>query len=330
MRVLRKPPLFTSLFPFLLGFFLVGCSPSEESGEGAVSPPQPTPTPAATPFIFHTDAEEAHYLVLKPYIEKVVRLPETHTLRWSRSEKPPENWDAALVRTWNMEEIESNSIDLLADLEAAYPRHGADFFIPVKSLLTTEGRLLSLPAALIPDFLFARNRPGWSLRFDPEAFRTETARGARIGLVKNPAGESVRSRLEIPEDQVEWIQFSDPNNPFFSGEIDFAIGPKGWLMERQIQGLAAVSILQLGVFDSAPDSGYRFAVSQTCPIPEVGREILKDLVTEGQSAMVGVADAFPIRRSVYSSPRMQAPQFALFRSAFEETLNGLAPRFPKD
>jgi hypothetical protein len=301
---------------------LLGCSPKEE--EVAPVERQPPPTPSEIPFTILSDAENLHFHFLKSYFDRINPQPAKYFVRWVNPSENPESWDFALVRPWNLEDVESHSIDLRSMLEEAYPKHPSDFFVSVDSG-TEEAELHSLPIVHIPDFLFARNRPQWNFQFDPEAFKAEVKAGAKIGMPDRPGMFQIQSQLGVAEKQIVRIDWTDPQNPFAKGEIDLAIGPKGWLLEKQVPGLSVISLADLGLGRQVPDAGYRIAISNNCVDSGIAQSLFANLITEGQASLVGIADAFPIRRSVYSSPRVQGPLFAFYKKAFDLTLANLDP-----
>ncbi len=306
---------------------LGGCSPKEN--EGTQVERKPSPTPTGKQFVILSDAEDLHLLFLKSYLNKLNPQPGKYFFKWVTPEDGDQDWDFALLRPWSLDRIDSQTIDLKPMLEEVYPRHSSDFFIPVSKLLEEE-QLNALPITLIPHFLFAKNHPQWNFQFDPAIFNQEIEAGREIGLIQNPLTGYYRKRLGIPEEQVVSLDFSDPENPLVQGQLDLAIGPKGWLLEKQIQGLSVISLAELGVFEEVPNVGYHVALSAGSVEPDIGRILFNDLVTEGQLSLVGVADSFPIRRSVYSSPRSQGPLTAFYKKAFDQTLANLSPMLPTE
>jgi len=314
-------------FPILsiVVFALSGCSPKEESTSPVER--QPSPTPAGQKFTILSDASGADSLFLKSYLDKLNPRQGTYYLEWVGPEDDSGQWDFALLRPWNLDLVDRKAVDLKPMLERVYPRHTSDFFIPIEALESEEG-LKSLPITIVPDFLFAMNRPQWNFQFDPAVFAEEVASGKKVGISAGPLVDFYRNQLGLQEDQVVEIDLRDPENPFLKGNLEFAIGPKGWLLEKQVPGLSVIGLAGLPGVEKVPHSGYQIALSADSAAPEIGEAFFANLVTEGQLSMVGVADSFPIRRSVYSAPRIQGPMTAFYKQAFDQTLANLDPVFP--
>ncbi|MCA9415857.1 MAG: hypothetical protein KC917_06290 [Candidatus Omnitrophica bacterium] len=319
-NALHQVPRFVYLLLFIL---VLGCSPKEEETTSPAPDRKPSPTPAGKPFVILSDATDSDQRVLAGCVEKSTPLGETYFYRWEKPSESEGRWDIALVRPWTVSSLEANAVDLLPHLEEAYPKYKHDLFVPVDDLVDEATRLLSFPIVLAPEFLFAMNHPQWNFQFSKEIFDKEIAEGAKVGLVESPLADFYRESLGIPESQTVAIDFRNPDNPFSKGEIEFAIGPKGWLLEKQVQGLSVISLAEAGLTGAIPDAGYRAIVAKDCVDLEIAEKIFANLVTEGQLCLVGVPDSFPIRRSIYASPRVQGPLTAFYKKAFDQTLSNL-------
>ena len=314
-----------ALLPLILGALacLVGCAP-----EPAVESPPEAPTerdlfkiPSAPPFPILLELPPEAAQPLKTFLEQ--RFPDNPERRlvWEDSSASSPDWEIAFVRPWSLADLEVRGMDLRTWLDEIYPLHPSDFFLPVSSV-ERDGNLRSLPISLAPDFLYARSLPEGKEALDSGALAAYFANGGRIALPRGPAGSWYRARLRIPESLIDWFDPEDSPTPFLSGQAGMAVGDRSWPARHRIPSSQMRSLAE--VLPGVPDWGCRMVVSAQCRLPELARDILRVLLTEGQESLTGFGGgSFPVRRSVYQSPRVQGMFLLAPRAALDATLSAL-------
>ena len=318
----------------LVGICLLGCAPdtsepppSRESQEAQL-PIQPE----KEPFTFLADLATTENLPFKSFVAECVPTGSDWRFEWVGFDQSTGEWEVAFFRSWSFPAIRDRVLGLEEMLEETYPLHKADFVVPVE-VLEVEGQLTSLPITLAPDFVFVRNTLDWSGSPTPEAFQSYLGKGEKIGLPPAEPGMWYRKNLEIPADRVVELSTDGKGNPYVEGTVDVAIHDRSWLLDQGIPGNEIHSLAEIGLEERVPDWGYRIAISNDCKDIPLAKEILKSILVSKHDMLIGLGGrSFPVRKSIYQSPRMQGALITAPRQVFDRTLENLLmqPAFPAE
>jgi hypothetical protein len=204
-------------------------------------------------------------------------------------------------------------------LEKVFPLHKADFIVSA-SEFREGGRLMGVPILFLPHFVYAKEE---SLA-QPGGLQSYLSAGHKIALPKGDPGLWYRELFNIGQESVHWIEPQGDESIFLEGVAQVAIADRSWLAKGRIPQIQVFPFTSLAPASSVPDWGIRLAISNNCANTALAETILKTALVDLQEKFIGSGGgAFPVRRSVYQSPRIQGAFLSAPKKVFDTTLDRL-------
>lgn len=317
-----RTPTIRSLSPFLIAVSLWGCSPKKAEQVDSVSRPAPTATPSTKPFRILAELPASSLENFKSTFDQGLELPGGWHLEWKTFGAYQGPWDLALLSPPAQETLAADSIELGDLLDQIFPLHNADFILSA-SHFRQEGKLLCAPVLFLPHLLYAK-KPELA---SAAGFESYLEAGNSIALPAGRAGEWYQERLRIESRQVHSMEPASPENPFLTGAVEIAIADRSWIAAQKIPASQVYPLTELGLDDGILDWGIRVSISNRCANPSLAQRMVKAAIVDFQDRLVASGGGFfPVRRSVYQSPRIQGIFLGAPKRVFDTTIERLTAR----
>jgi hypothetical protein len=308
----------------LASVLCAGCSPrtaeEAEPQEEQALLPAPTPAPILRLATDYTGEElEEFSLFLTNRLTGI----DFSRVEIQNLESEPSDWDLALYRVWSYPKIHNRARDLAEILDRAYPPHRADFILSASDF-TRDGKLLSLPIVLLPDFIYSKRAGEWRGGFNRSVWEEYLSSGGKVALPGGPKGEWYAKHLNIPAGQI-LTATSNTANPYQQGAAEVAIHNRSWVTEQPSTGASLFSLADLDLESGVPAWALRVSLAADAVNEELARTLLTRFLVELQDSLFDFgASGLPLRRSIYQSPRMQGAFLGAPRAVFDSTIAAIA------